>query len=346
MKKKLGICIPLSDEEYKKVEEYCDITYIETNDMSEEDLCDKLNGNEIIVTMGEYAGKTTIDKWADNGLEFLINARGTPTMVDWQALHDRGIPLGHCPGRNAVAVVEFTVGLMIMLLKKINQAMIGMHDGYYLGEEKDNVFDYIEKKDVNWNYDEGSPYMTMGFGGELYGRTVGIVGYGAIGRKVAKICKAFNMTVMAYDPYFPKEKMEEDGAIPSTVEDLLKNSDIVSIHLPVTEETRGSIDDEWFNIMKPSALFINTARAAVVKQEALVKALEEEKIAGAALDVFWEEPIPKNHPLLKMKNVITTPHMASLTYEVYNVWTNKLVIDHIIRYCEGKPMENIWKKLK
>ena len=139
MKKKLGICIPLSDEEYKKVEEYCDITYIETNDMSEEDLCDKLSGNEIIVTMGEYAGKTTIDKWADNGLGFLINARGTPTMVDWQALHDRGIPLGHCPGKMCIRDSSMDSGSAFIL-------------GMSPKNERKNIFEQVGVQFQETNY--------------------------------------------------------------------------------------------------------------------------------------------------------------------------------------------------
>lgn len=348
---KLALCVPLSDDELKEIDRYCDITfagYLKTGsyDIPVDEVYKQCSGNEIIVTKTELATPDTINKWADEGLKFLINARGTPTMADWQTLHDRDIPLGYCPGRNAVAVVEFTIGLIIMLIKKINQAVIGMHDGLYLGKRKDDVFDYTEKKDVNWPRDEGSPFMEIGLGKELYGKTIGIVGYGAIGRKISKICQAFNMNVMAYDPYYPKEKMEEEGICYASVEELLSASDIVSVHLPVTDETRGMINEEWFDMMKQGALFINTARAAVVNQRALVNALEGDKIAGAALDVFWEEPIPENHPLLKMKNVITTPHMAAQTEEIDNVWTNKMITEHILRYVKGEPMENIWKRLK
>jgi D-3-phosphoglycerate dehydrogenase / 2-oxoglutarate reductase len=351
MKKKLALCVPLSDEDRATVEKYCDITecgFLTTGKwfMDEDVTYEQMKGNEIIVTMSETTGAETLKKLKDQGLKFVIAARGTPTMTDWKACHDLEIPLGYTPGRNKIAVAEFCVMFMLMLSKKVKVIMSRIQNGMYLGEAKENVYDYIEKKDVNWPHNEGSPFGDIGYNHELYGKTVGLVGFGAIGREVAKICKAFHMDVCAYDAYLTDEQIAAEGVKPVSIDELLTTSDIVSVHLPVTNETRFMINEDWFAKMKPTALFINTARAAVIKQEAVVHALESGQIAGAAMDVFWEEPIPENHPLLSMDNVIVTPHMAAMTEEIDNYWTSRMVTDHIVEYCEGKELTKLWTRLE
>ena len=123
---------------------------------------------------------------------------------------------------------------------------------------------------------------------------------------------------------------------------MLSGSDIVSIHLPVIPATEGIVNKTWFDQMKRTAYFINTARAAVVDQRSLVEALESKTIKGAAIDVFWQEPIPANHPLLKMRNVLLTPHMAGLTTDVDN-WSGSIIAEDVLAYLEDAPRTHLWK---
>ena len=190
--------------------------------------------------------------------------------------------------------------------------------------------------------DANHPFTDYGIGFELYGKTLGIAGFGAIGRQVASRAKAFGMEVLAYDPYCPESAMLEAGVQPVGLEQMLSGSDIVSIHLPVLPSTKAIVDKSWFEKMRPTAYLINTARAAVIHQKDLVDALENGTIQGAAIDVFWQEPIPANHPLLKMRNVLLTPHMAGLTTDVDN-WSGTIMAQDVLAYLEGRPRTHLWK---
>ena len=166
----------------------------------------------------------------------------------------------------------------------------------------ENIYDVPDVKNVIWGpLDEHHPFTDYGIGFELYGKKLGIAGYGAIGREVAVRAKAFGMEILAYDPYMPAERIEADGAKAVDLNTMLAKSDMVSIHLPVMDATKGMVNKDWFSKMKPTAILINTARAAVIDQKDFVEALQNGEIAGAAIDVYWKEPVPANHPLLSMR---------------------------------------------
>jgi len=206
-----------------------------------------------------------------------------------------------------------------------------------------DVYDVPDVKNVVWGpLDANHPFTDYGIGFELYGRTLGIAGYGAIGSEVAKRAIALGMNVIAYDPYCPAEKIEADGVKPVDLETMLGESDIVSIHLPVLPSTKAIVNKDWFSKMKPTAYVINTARAAVIDQKDFVEALQNKTIGGAAVDVFWKEPIPANHPLLTMRNVTLTPHMAGLTVDV-DSWSGEIMANEVIAYLKGEPRKHIWK---
>ena len=118
---------------------------------------------------------------------------------------------------------------------------------------------------------------------------------------------------------------------------------MISIHLPVVESTKGMINKDWFKKMKPSAYLINTARAAVIDQKDFVEALQNKEIAGAAIDVYWEEPVPANHPLLSMRNVLCTPHMAGLTTDVDN-WSGEMMSQEVLAYLNNEELKYVWKR--
>jgi phosphoglycerate dehydrogenase-like enzyme len=154
-------------------------------------------------------------------------------------------------------------------------------------------------------------------GYELLGKTVGIIGMGNVGRKVAEKISEFNVKLLAYDPYIDPKVAEKINVKLVDLDTLLKESDVVTIHATLTEETKHLIGEKELRSMKKTAFIINTARGAIIDEKALIKALKEGWIAGAALDVFEQEPPSPDNPLLKMDNVLVTPHFASCTYEAY-----------------------------
>lgn len=349
--KKMALCTPIPEKKLNLIKEYCDITICGElkhgkGNVTEEQTKEECMGHELIVLGDEYAGADTIKAWAAAGMNFIGVAKGTPATVDHDAIVEAGLALSYTPGRNAVAVAEFNIGLMIASTRNLALSSTGLHLGEHLGAAADNIYEVPEVKNVIWGpLDEKHPFIDYGIGFELYGRTLGIAGYGAIGFEVAKRALAFGMEVIAYDPYCPVERMEADGVKAVDLDTMLRCSDIVSIHLPVLPSTKEIVNKEWFSKMKPSAYVINTARAAVIDQKDFVEALQNKTIAGAAVDVFWQEPIPANHPLLSMRNVTLTPHMAGLTVDV-DQWSGAIIADEVISYLKNEPRKHIWKAAK
>ncbi len=347
MKKKLVLCTPVPEERYKEIETYCDITVAGElkhgkGNVTEEVLKEECMGHELVVLGDENAGAATIKAWANSGMKFIGVAKGTPVTVDHSALKELGLELSYTPGRNRVAVAEFNIGLMIDSARHLSLSAAGLKSGEHVGPEKDNIYDVPDKKNVTFGpLDENHPFTDYGIGFELYGKTLGIVGYGAIGREVAVRAKAFGMTILVYDPYINPDNVTEDVRIVD-LDTMLGQSDMISIHLPVVEATKGLIDKQWFNKMKETAYVINTARAAVIHQKDFIDALQKGRIKGAAVDVYWEEPIPANHPLLTMRNVVCTPHMAGLTTDV-DYWSGEMMSKEVLAYLNNEQRHYLWK---
>lgn len=219
--------------------------------------------------------------------------------IDVLEAKKRKIAVINSPESNSEAVAEFTLGLILSLLRKLSPAYSSMEDGLWL------------KKDLK--------------GEELEGKRVGIIGYGHIGKKLAKLLNAFEAKV---DYYSRSEKS-------SSLEDIFKHSDIITIHLPLNNQTRNLINNDLLSSMKPTSFFINTSRGGVVEEKALLKILQEKKIAGAALDVFWQEPLAPDSPWRKLTNVILTPHIAASTKEALKKGT-KTVIEEILKILGKK----------
>ncbi|RLI28401.1 3-phosphoglycerate dehydrogenase [Candidatus Bathyarchaeota archaeon] len=208
--------------------------------------------------------------------------------VDVDYAVKRGIALLSTGEASTEAVAELTIGLMIALARRITE---------------------LDKKMKRGNWCKSS-----GVGVELRGKTLGIIGLGRIGGRVAELARVFGMRVIAYDPYVSREKAGRLGVeLKERLEDLLRESDFVSIHAVLTEETEGLLGERELRLMKPTAYLVNTARGAIVDEEALVRALEEGWIAGAALDVYEREP-PSSR-LTGLENVILTPHVGASTVE-------------------------------
>lgn len=208
--------------------------------------------------------------------------------IDQEAAKEKGVKVLNAPESVSVAVAELTIGLMLSWCRKIPLADASMRAG-------------------RW---EKSKFM----GTELRGKTLGIIGTGRIGIEVAKRAKAFDMQLLGYD-IVQNDQFLALGGKYVDLETLLKSSDFVSLHVPLNEKTRNLIGEKELRLMKKSAVLINTSRGAVVDENALVRALKEGWIAGACLDVYQKEPLPGDHPLLSLPNVILTPHLGASTEE-------------------------------
>ncbi len=212
-----------------------------------------------------------------------------PSNVDIDAATKKGIAVTFTPGANSTTVAEFAVMMMMACLRRLNL-----------------LIDMVAKDE--WR----SPY-TMGR--ELRDKVVGLIGYGAIGREVARRLEGYDCQVLAYDPYYKKGDEPKCVTFIDDLKRLITQSDVISIHCMLTDETYHLLSDKEFAMMKPTAVVVNTARGPIIDEEALARALKEEKIWGAAIDVYAEEPAKSTHPLVGLKNAILTPHVAGWTEE-------------------------------
>jgi D-3-phosphoglycerate dehydrogenase len=185
----------------------------------------------------------------------------------------------------------------------------------------------------------GAAWQTT-IGIDLEGKTLGVVGLGKLGTRVANIAKAFGMSVIAWSQNLTPEKCREAGVTYASKEDLFRTADIVSIHLMLSDRSRGLIGARDLALMKPTAYLINTARAAIVDQAAMLTVLTERRIAGAGVDVFETEPLPPESPLRALDNVVITPHLGYVSVQAYEVYFREMVED-IRAFLDGKPVRVI-----
>ncbi|MFC7157180.1 2-hydroxyacid dehydrogenase [Halomarina halobia] len=296
-----------------------------------------LDGVEVFVVGFEGVSADVMDAAPD--LKIIACTRGGPDAnVDIIAATERGIPVLYAPGRNAVSVADFTLGMLLAVTRHIAHSHHLLHVGEYTGKPRDDSAAGGEREDVTWGVAKGSPYVELK-GPELEDKTFGIVGLGAIGRKVAQRAKGFDVELVGYDPFVDGDTMAELGVEKVELGELCERSTFVSVHVPVTDATRGLIGEEEFALMSSETYFINTARGAIVDQDALVAALEAGELRGAALDVYDREPLPDDHPLLQMENVVTTPHLAGAAEEVIDRHS-KMVVDDIASVLDGESPEH------
>ena len=237
-----------------------------------------------------------------------------PSRVDLDGAKEFKVWVTNQPGSNSLSVTELVFGQMIALVRHTFEANRAV-------------------KENRW-----SEYLKF-IGTELAEKTLGIIGMGNIGTRVALRARAFEMDFFVYDPYIPESHVTALGGKWVGLDELLGESDVVTIHCPLTAETRGLIDERRLALMKTSACLINAARGGIVNEDALCHALQQKKIAGAALDVVEDEPPGKNHPLFQLDNVILTPHIGALTFEASKrgEWG---AAEEVIRVLEGKKPKN------
>jgi D-3-phosphoglycerate dehydrogenase len=276
---------------------------------SEEDLAKRLaeEGATIIISEADKVAGAVLDQ----PLTVIGSTRGDPTNVDIPAATARGIPVLRAPGRNADAVAEITVALMFAVNRHIVAADHDVRAGQIY---KDGTIPYQRFR--AW---------------QLAGRTAGIVGYGAIGRALAWRLEGLGMRVIAYDPYAADATYALD--------DLLAEADVVSMHAPVTDETKKMIGADQFARMKDGAIYLNAARAALHDGDALVAALKSGKVAGAGLDHFEGEWLDPSSELAQLPNVVLTPHIGGATYDT-EANHARMIVDDIAAVLAGATPKN------
>jgi D-3-phosphoglycerate dehydrogenase len=246
---------------------------------------------------------------ATTSLKMICVLRGGTENVDVPYATERGICVMNTPGRNARAVAEATLGMILSEVRNIARAHAQLKSGHWQREYPNR---------------EAIP--------ELNGRTVGLVGFGAVAQLVASYLRAFGSRILAYDPFF----RGDPGAV--TLVDLptlLSQSDVVSVHARLTEESRHLIGQDELALMQPNAVLVNTARSGLVDEQALVQALSSRQIMGAALDVFQTEPLGPDHPLVQLDNVTLTPHLAGSTIDAFRN-SPQLMAGHVRRWLENQ----------
>jgi D-3-phosphoglycerate dehydrogenase len=251
-------------------------------------------------------------------LKVIASIRVGLEAIDVYTATKKGIFVIRPEQANTDSVAEHTICLILALSKNLLKAD-------------------RELKAGNWKIRD----MILRSNMELRGKTIGIIGMGAIGRKVAKISQAFGMKVLGFDPYVPDEVFHRVKVIKQDLTTILKEADIISIHALLTQETYHMLDEDEFRLMKKKPIVINTARGSIINEKALIKALKEGWIAGAGLDTFEEEPPISDiyDQLFKFENVIITPHIAGLTWEARER-TMLILAENIIQALEGKIPKN------
>lgn len=271
---------------------------------------------EILVTQLAPLSRSMLEKLPH--LRFVAVSRGGPVNIDMQAARDHGVIVVNTPGRNASAVAEFTLGAILAETRNIRRG----HEGL---------------RTADW---QGDLYRYDKTGRELGELTVGVIGYGNIGTRVVRLLRAFGSRIMVCDPYVQLSADDVNAGVELTsLDQLLAQSDVVTMHARVTDETRQMMKADTFATMKSDALFVNTARGPLVNYDDLYQALIDGVIGSAMLETFNVEPVPEDWPLLKLPNVTLTPHIAGASVKTVT-YAAEQVATELDRYFNGLPAIN------
>jgi phosphoglycerate dehydrogenase-like enzyme len=304
--------LALSVADWSKVEDRVDLTVFNQPFASQEAATSALKDFEIICAMRE---RTPFPRAMFAGLprlKLLITSGMRNNSIDMQAAKDHQVVLcgTHWP-RDPTA--PLTMGLILELTRNIGRENARMHAGEFL------------QKHV---------------GIEIEGKTLGVVGLGKLGAKVAGLAKAFGMNVIAWSPNLTAERCKEVGVGYATKEELFSTADIITIHVVLSDRSRGLVGAAELTRMKPTSYLVNTARGPIVDENALLETLKAGKIAGAAVDVFSVEPLPVDHPFRKLDNLVLTPHLGYATLETFTAHYNQMV-EGIDAWFKGEPVRRL-----
>jgi phosphoglycerate dehydrogenase-like enzyme len=294
-----------NSEAIQRLRDKADVQILTERFPSEEAVVSALKGAQAIIPIRERTKFPASLLHALSDLEFISQTGNHAYHVDLAAATEAGIIVAMAPGSNSTT--ELTLGLMLAVMRRIPQSDQAIRRG-----EWPLVLGYV-----------------------LRGKTLGILGLGKIGTEVAVIGRAFGMKVIAWGPTLTPERAARSQVTYMDLDDLLRQADVVSVHLTLSEKSKNLLNESRLRLIKKSAYLINTARGAIVDEKALVKILRERAIAGAALDVFVEEPLAADHPLLQLDNVVLTPHLGWPTDSGFAGFAEHAV-ENILDYMEGK----------
>ena len=281
-----------------------------------DEICAFVGNAEVLVTQLAPLSATMLDRLP--ALKLVAVSRGGPVNIDMAAARARGVRVVNTPGRNASAVAEFAIGAILAETRMIRAG----HEALRAG---------------NWR---GDLYRADRTGRELSEMTVGVIGYGQIGTRVVRLLKAFGCRILVADPYVQLSATDRaDGITHVQLEDLLRQSDVITLHARVTAETTGFIGREQFAAMQPGTIFVNTARGPMVDYDALYAALISGHLGGAMLETFAIEPVPADWPLLQLPNVTITPHIAGASVKTITIAAEGAA-EEVRRHLNGEPPLN------
>jgi D-3-phosphoglycerate dehydrogenase len=284
------------------------------------ELVERSEGVQVLVVQGAPVTDAVLD--ASDALKLVCCARGGPVNVDVDAVSARGLPLVNTPGKNADAVADQTLAFLVMLARGFPKAQRFLEGGHQLKD--------------NW---EGAKFI----GSDLRHHTLGLVGYGQVGHRVAPRALAFGMAVLVYDPYLDLDAHEAVEQV-DALDELLERCDFVSLHARATDENTNMFDAAAFAKMRPGSFFVNTARETLVDEDALDAALGSGHLAGAALDIVRTTAKSGRHRLLRHENVVMTPHIGGATHETLFQGA-EMIAEEILRFSAGEPLVNVFNRV-
>jgi len=295
------ITAPFHEEGLDILKKYMDVKYESWKDtgklyMNTDAFIEKIKreGADVLIVEADIIDEEVLDACDPR---IIGCCRGNPVNIDAEEVKKRDIPFFHTPARNAEAVAELTIAMMLDVARHIIEIDRTLRSGEFFVEDEKDLVDLY----------------TRFVGVEISGKKVGIVGLGNIGFEVAKRLKGFDVEILVYDPYVDDEKINKINGKRADLDTLMKESDFVTLHTSPMPETEGLIGKREISLMKPTACFFNTSRSYCIDEDELYKAIEEGKIAGAGLDVHSVEPVDSNNRFLKFDNVVVTPHVGGQT---------------------------------
>jgi len=312
----------IPEEWLDRLEEHFEVDYynwFEDGLLPSGELAERIQDCHLIVTETDEIDGEMIAGCPD--LFAIVDFKSSVVNLDIDQATRQGVVVFNTPGRNADAVADLAVAFLVMTARNVVQSMRALKAGLW------------EKNGRRWAYVQHQ-------GRELLGKTVGLVGLGHIGQLVAERLQNWGAELIAYDPFQTKEAAARVGVSLVEWEDVFRRADFLSLHLPLNENTRGLIGEKELRWMKPESYLINTARAAVVVEEVLIRCLEEKWIAGAALDVYHREPIGADYPLLDLPHVICTPHIGGASRDVVDHMA-EIGLDALFSFLEGETPDNL-----
>ena len=271
-------------------------------------------------------------------LKLIMCTRGNPANIDLHACKRRGIAVTNTPHRNANAVAEFTIALILSVMRRIPEAYMRLRNGEFTSRLRfaDARRTGEERSDVIWLEDglDTMPYFEFQ-GYELARKTLGVVGFGGIGRLVADMANRLGMNIVASDPYVSGEVPHHVRMI--SLGELIDVSDVVTLHAKESDNTIGMVNDEFLNGMKRGAFLINTGRGRLIDRDALITALGNGRLGGVALDVFDYEPLSVDDPLLTMDRVVCTPHIGGASKDVI-FYQSRKTLESLAAFSRGESI--------